>query len=472
MNDKEGMRISRREFFGYCGSLFLGGLFLLQGGKGFAMRKEVRNSKDKANIPLVFTHTPSEVPTWPYKGYDYAKRAEELTEKLRKALPDINFTPYHIQSAEEANRLLQETKDADGYVVYIIGIWTGAPAVFARSGRPTILVDDLYAGSGEYLAVMEGIRNENLPVVGVASSDFQDVVRAVRLFEVIKRLEQSKIIVVTDGDVSAVAKKVKELFGTIVEGVTSDEVNSIYRRVRLSSAEEWADKWIKEAEKVVEPTREDIVKAARLYIALKSLMNSRKADAVTVNCLGLVYGNRLEAYPCLAFFQLNNEGSTGCCEADVDSTITQLMMRYLTGRPGYISDPVLDTATNRIIYAHCVATNKVFGPDGPSNSYIIRSHAEDGKGASVQSLLPLGEKITTLRISIWDSTLVLHTGKTVANIDEPKGCRTKLAAEVDARKILKNWTHTWHRVTFYGDWREDVKNFAKLKNLRVIEEDI
>ncbi|MGB9607825.1 MAG: hypothetical protein ACPL7E_04730, partial [bacterium] len=271
MNDKEGMRISRREFFGYCGSLFLGGLFLLQGGKGFAMRKEVRNSKDKANIPLVFTHTPSEVPTWPYKGYDYAKRAEELTEKLRKALPDINFTPYHIQSAEEANRLLQETKDADGYVVYIIGIWTGAPAVFARSGRPTILVDDLYAGSGEYLAVMEGIRNENLPVVGVASSDFQDVVRAVRLFEVIKRLEQSKIVVVTDGDVSAVAKKVKELFGTIVEGVTSDEVNSIYRRVRLSSAEEWADKWIKEAEKVVEPTREDIVKAARLYIALKSL---------------------------------------------------------------------------------------------------------------------------------------------------------------------------------------------------------
>ncbi|MGB9877581.1 MAG: hypothetical protein ACPLPS_07410 [bacterium] len=472
MNDKEGMRISRREFLGYCGSLFLGGLFLLQGGKGFAMRKEVRNSKDKANIPLVFTHTPSEVPTWPYKGYDYNRRAEELTEKLRKALPDINFTPYHIQSAEEANRLLQETKDADGYVVYIIGIWTGAPAVFARSGRPTILVDDLYAGSGEYLAVMEGIKNENLPVVGVASSDFQDVVRAVRLFEVIKRLEQSKIIVVTDGDVSAVAKKVKELFGTIVEEVTSDEVNSIYRRVRLSSAEEWADKWIKEAEKVVEPTREDIVKAARLYIALKSLMNSRKADAVTVNCLGLVYGNRLEAYPCLAFFQLNNEGSTGCCEADVDSTITQLMMRYLTGRPGYISDPVLDTATNRIIYAHCVATNKVFGPDGPSNSYIIRSHAEDGKGASVQSLLPLGEKITTLRISIWDSTLVLHTGKTVANIDEPKGCRTKLAAEVDARKILKNWTHTWHRVTFYGDWREDVKNFAKLKNLRVIEEDI
>lgn len=472
--EKGGVKVSRREFLGYCASLFLGGLFLLKEGKGYAQSfGEGKRMKSKANIPLVFTHTPSEVPTWPYLGYDYNKRADELTEKLRSACPGINFIPYHAQNANDANKILEETKDVDGYLVYLLGIWTGAPAVFARSGRPTILIDDLYAGSGEFLAVMEGIQRENLPVVGVASSDFKEVVRAVHLFEVIKQLEQSKILVVLGGgDLTPVANKVKELFGTALEDVPVEEVNSAYRRVRTRSAEEWADKWIKEAKKVVEPTNEDILKAARLYLALKSIMERRDGDAITVNCLGLVYGGRLEAYPCLAFFQLNNEGSTGCCEADVDSTITQLMMRYMTGRPGYISDPVLDTATNRIIYAHCVAMSKAFGPDGPTNPYIIRSHAEDGKGASVQSLLPLGEKITTLRISIWDNSVILHTGKTVANIDDPKGCRTKLAAEVDARKILRNWTHTWHRVTFYGDWREDVKNFARLKGLKVIEEDI
>lgn len=472
--EKGGVKVSRREFLGYCASLLLGGLFFLREGKGYAQPLgRSGRVNNKTNIPLVFTHTPSEVPTWPYLGYDYNKRADELTEKLRTACPGINFIPYHAQNANDANRILEETKDVDGYLVYLLGIWTGAPAIFARSGRPTILIDDLYAGSGEFLAVMEGIQRENLPVVGVASSDFKEVVRAVHLFEVIKQLEQSKILVVLGGgDLTPVANKVNELFGTALEDVPVEEVNSAYRRVRTRSAEEWADKWIKEAKKVVEPTNEDILKAARLYLALKSIMERRDGDAITVNCLGLVYGGRLEAYPCLAFFQLNNEGSTGCCEADVDSTITQLMMRYMTGRPGYISDPVLDTATNRIIYAHCVAMSKAFGPDGPTNPYIIRSHAEDGKGASVQSLLPLGEKITTLRISIWDNSVILHTGKTVANIDDPKGCRTKLAAEVDARKILRNWTHTWHRVTFYGDWREDVKNFARLKGLKVIEEDI
>src|SRR5574337_693990 len=36
------------------------------------------------------------------------------------------------------------------------------------------------------------------------------------------------------------------------------------------------------------------------------------------------------------------------------------------GRPGYISDPVIDTSKNQIIYAHCVAPTKVFGPGGPT----------------------------------------------------------------------------------------------------------
>ena len=51
---------------------------------------------------------------------------------------------------------------------------------------------------------------------------------------------------------------------------------------------------------------------------------------------------------------------------------------------------MIDTSKNHIIYAHCVAMTKPFGPAGPSNPYRIRSHAEDRKGASMQSLLPEG----------------------------------------------------------------------------------
>ena len=119
--------------------------------------------------------------------------------------------------------------------------------------------------------------------------------------------------------------------------------------------------------------------------------------------------------------QLNNEGLTGVCEADLDSTITQLLIRYLTGRPAYVSDPVIDTATNQIIYAHRVATNKVYGPDGLSNP------------------LPLGEILTTIKVSVTNKAFSIHQEESVANVEEDKACRTKLAAEVDVEKILNNY---------------------------------
>jgi hypothetical protein len=128
------------------------------------------------------------------------------------------------------------------------------------------------------------------------------------------------------------------------------------------------------------------------------------------------------------------------------------------GRPGYISDPVIDTSKNQIIYAHCVAPSKVYGPNGKSNPYHIRDHSEDRKGAAVRSLLPVGEIVTSIETNPVTQEIVIHTARTVANIDEDKACRTKIAAEVkDIDKLLGEWdAGAWHRVTFYGDYRRQV----------------
>jgi hypothetical protein len=143
------------------------------------------------------------------------------------------------------------------------------------------------------------------------------------------------------------------------------------------------------------------------------------------------------------------------------------------GRPGYISDPVIDTSKNQIIYAHCVAPRKVFGPEGPSNGYQIRSHSEDRKGASVRSLLPLGHITTTIEISPVRKQILMHQGKTVENVDEDKACRTKLAATVkgDIEKLMCQWDQWgWHRVTFYGDLKDPVCELADRIGFKVVEE--
>lgn len=426
----------------------------------------------KAKVGLVFSHQPPERPTWPYRGYDYEGRKKQLEAKLREACPHMDFSTATAMDAQQARDFTQHAGDVDGFVAYPVGIWTGAVNVVVHSGKPVVLVDDLYAGSGEFISEYARAVREKLPVVGVASSDFKDVARAVRLFEVMKGIRNAKIVDVAEGDISDQSAQVKEATGIEVLKVSSDEFHLYYQKADEKEATRWAEKWMKGAKKVVEPSRTEIIQSGKMHLAITAAMKDRAAEAVTIDCLTLLYGGKLPAYPCLSFFQLNNDGLIGACEADLNSAATMVMMRHLARRPGFISDPVFDSAKSQIIYAHCVAPSKAFGPKGTSNSYVIRSHSEDRKGAVVQSFLPLGETVTTVEANAAEKALVVHTAKTVANIDEEKACRTKLAATANIEKIMSNWRWGWHRVTFYGEWRKDVKNLATLMGLQFYEEDV
>ncbi len=472
--------ISRRSFLKTSGAVVgaaaAGGILEtpppLFGGAAEPLSRTPLFPKRKPDVALVFCHIPSGTATWPTKDYDYGNRAAEIEATLLKACPNINFVVKTAQSEEEAKALVKESILMDGYLLYVIGIWSGVPAVILRSGKPVIMVDDLFAGSGEVLIQNGRAVREGLRCLTVSSSDFNDVVKAVRLFEPLRAMKESVILDIVEGDIAPASKAVKEFLGPTVVQMTSQELASYYAQADVKEAEAWAKYWASGAKKVVEPSPQDLLDAGRMYLALSRAVSDKKADAVTMDCLGMFYTGRVTAYPCLSHFQMNNDGGTGVCEADLNSTCTQLLMRYLTGRPGYVSDPVIDTSKNAIIYAHCVAANRVFGPKGKANPYLIRSHAEDRKGASVQSLMPLGELVTTLEIDVPLKKMVLHSAKTVENIDEAKACRTKLAAQTDARAILDNWDLGWHRVTVYGDWRREALDLARLLGVvQVIEED-
>jgi hypothetical protein len=427
-------------------------------------------------VKVIFPANEPGRPSWPYVDYDVETKSEEVMGKLRTRLPEMEFASSILRSTEDAEQIVEKDKNngPDAYLVYMTAMWKRIERVFAQSLKPVVIADDLYAGSGGILSAQSFVQNENLPVVMVASSDFSDVVDAVCLFDVMRRLREARILVVSDQGTMSDTHNPVEPFGTTLIEMNSDKLETYFNEANEKQAKEYQQRWIESSLRVVEPDADEILRSAKIHLALKKAMADYKADAVTVDCLGLYYSNKLPAYPCLSFFQLNNEGSTGVCEADVHSTISQLMFRYLTGQPAYVSDPVIDTATNQIIYAHCVATNRVFGPDGPENPFIIRSHAEDRKGASVQSLMPLGKTVTTIQMNPGQKAFAIHNARTVANVNEEKGCRTKLAAEVDARTVMEHYhsdVFGWHRVTCYGDHRKACMDLAKLYGMKTYEED-
>ncbi len=467
--------LNRRRFIGTC-SACAAGMFMLPGLSAqtfFYPSSGPKMSTRKGKVRIIYAYPDPAYPIWPNINYDFEGHIKEIQQILSSRCPEIEMLSCNtmLGTTEEGKKILAMDENIDGYVVYLAGcLWGDLTETIAASGKPTIIADNLYAGTGEFLTSYAAAKRAGYPVLAVSSSNPQDLADAVNCFSCLGKLKDSTILVVGGGTDASI----EQIFGTKVLQVPFDEINGIYKNIKSKDAEAVAEKWINESEKVIEPPREEIVKAAAIYLSMVELLEKHNAQAITINCLGGIYsGEMVESYPCLGFMQLDNDGLVGACEADLRSTMTKLMMTYLAGRPGFISDPVIDTSKNQIIYVHCVAPNKMFGPNGPSNPYHIRNHSEDRKGACNRSLLPLGEMTTTIMMDHGRKEIIFHQGISVENVDEDKACRTKLAVEVkgDINKLLTYWDQwSWHRVTFYGDLKKPVYNIAALMGFNIVEE--
>jgi len=505
--------LSRRKFLAGCAACAAGAA----GAAAWPSRAGGAEADRKLRIRLAFCHTTPDKILWPNIGYDYEGRGKQLQAQLAPLCPEAELLPVRVLTKADADKVVAEDKDVDGYLVYVLSMGSGAPPLtdaLGKAGRPMVVVEDHYAGPFS-LGFNGRAAKAGWKTVCLATSRIQDVADAVNCFQALRKagataddfltaakavykkniapmgdmkctadatpkcdvgkcLEQLKVstILVVGRDAGPQAKSIAEEFGAKVVSIKHEELHEAFLKADPAGSAKWADQWIKGAEKMLEATRDDVVKAGAMHLAMQDVMKKYNARAITINCLGGFYSGALQAFPCLGFVEFNNTGLVGACEGDLPSTITMLAMGYLVNRPGFISDPVIDTARNQIIYAHCVAPTKVFGPEGPGNPYHIRSHSEDRRGAAVRSLLPLGYMTTTLKFAPGRREAIIHQAKAVDNIDLDKACRTKLAAEVkgDIDKLFSGWAQGWHRVTYYGDLREPVRELCKALKITVIEE--
>jgi len=415
------------------------------------------------------------VPSWPKAGFDINIDIQKLENILAdiqlKSGLEVEFVGGDVvRISSDVEKLKEKIGDADGILAFNLS--SGVGALFrgiVDFGVPTILFSQPY--SGHDWSAVAGMVKKGKRVDVLATSDYNEILSRIRLIDVIRRLKETKIIYIRNGGVNTdYAARVKEKYGVEIISVDHNRLVDLYNSTDLKAAEEDAERWITNALKMVEPSRDEIIKSSRMYLAIKKLLEEESTSAITINCLGLFLQGALPAYPCLAFSRLNDEGLTGVCEADLDSTLTQLIVGYIAKKPGFVSDPVIDTATNTVIHAHCVAATRMDGPTNEPAPYIVRSHLEDDKGASLQVLMRVGQKVTVAKL-VGLNTMLISTGEIIASPDVDRGCRTKITTKVpNARKVLDNWSGGVHRVIFYGDWVEDLTNLGKLLSYDVVFE--
>lgn len=472
----------------------------------------------RPKVRLVFCETKNDKPIWPNIGYDFDTRRNRILQVLHQGCPDVQFLPTQLlDDPKQVADVLQGDAEVAGYLICVQGLgWGNDITKLCATGKPTLLVDNLFGGSGLFLTRLPQIMTAGKPVDWVSSAQDEDLAAAARKFALLKsgrsaaeiaaafrasrrertpavtdwtcrpdalpapnfdkalqQLKQTKLLVVGGGWGGATfIKAAQEVVGVQMLPIGFEELAAAYAQADAKQAAAYAERWMKDAQQVVEPKPDEIQRSAAMYVAMKQLLEKHGARGISVNCLGGFYGGHMKAYPCLGFSQLNNDGLVGGCEADQMSALTMATIGALTGRPGYISDPVIDTSKNAIVYAHCVAMTKAFGPEGPANPYRIRNHSEDRKGASMQSLLPEGYLTTTLEIDPVSKQVLLHQAKTIGNNSSDLACRTKVEAVVKGslERLTESWRMGWHRVTFYGDLKGTVTELCQRLKLKVIEE--
>lgn len=171
-----------------------------------------------------------------------------------------------------------------------------------------------------------------------------------------------------------------ERWGIEMVDVPLDEVVKGYEAIGNDEVQDITDDFICKAVDVKEPSRDEVVKAMRLYRSVKAIVERYRLNAFTLNCFDLIPTTHTTG--CVALALLNQEGIPAGCEGDEQTLLTMLAVQAATGEMTFMANPskILDNATHEMVFAHCTIAPAM------TDRYIVRDHYESLSGNHVERL--------------------------------------------------------------------------------------
>ena len=471
---------TRREFFGMgaAGGLLLAGATWTH---TWASEAAPAGPRGKTRICVLFSGEPQpDDRNW---GADTGQidAVKARLAEAEKNLGNIELVIGQSRSPEETQALLESAgPDAPVLAINVQNFaLTGVVKPVLESGRPMV-VFSLPASGHDWMYAPRWHRAGHR-VALMPTSDYNEVERALRLLRVPPMMRRSRILLFPPArgtQAACTPEEVKARLGADVLAVEEKVFDDLITAADEAAVRAECEAWTKGAKQIIEPTREDIEKAARVSVALERLIEQEHADALAIGtCMGWLP----RGFPCLGFTRLRDRGIPAACEGDMDSLLTMLLFQYALDQPGFQGNATFDTSRNVLWTAHCTAPLKLDGPKGDAAPYLLRGHSEvGGSGCVPEVQYRVGEVITRMKF-VNLSTLLASTGKIVEVPERAvHGCRTQIVTEVrDAAKMAANWSSALetedamtllHRVVLYGDHMDDARHLAKLMGFEVLEE--
>jgi hypothetical protein len=476
---------TRRDFLAASA---VGGIALAAGHlpAGAAALSGASANSEKVRICVIIAGTPGEI-SWNPSEADIAAARDRLVQ-AEKNLGNVEFVIGQANNAEQTVQLLNEAgPDAPVLAIsaHIFGPSKVMPPIFEQR-RPVALFHLPVVGGHDWCLVKPW-REEGNRVTLLNSTDYNELERAAALLRTVPLLRRSRVLVsppFKGTPESYAPEMVKDRLGVDLVQIPDGRYDEVMATLDAAAVEAEAKTWLDEADGVVEPARDDVVKAARASLTLDQLIAENRADGL---CVGTCMGWLDRGFPCLGFSRLNDRGIPAACDGDADCVLTMLMFQHALNRAGFLGNAAgVDTSKNAFHLSHCSAPLRMEGPQSARAPYLLRRHAEVRGGAVTEVHYRIGQKVTFTKLVHLD-TLLMFTGKIVEVPKVPKGqergCRTEIVAEVkDAEKLLENWGGgalgasakdyyaSLHRVAYYGDHTSTIRHLAHLTGMKVVEE--
>ena len=355
------------------------------------------------------------------------------------------FTDHHelldaINEKYEVNYIFPEEQDnrwADGATMVLVGSGGVEEMVKANIDRlpsyVVLIADGLKNSLAASLEILSWMRQNNRHgrvLHGPVDYIMQGIDDYAQAQEALEKLNGMRVGVIGKPSGWLIASNVdfdamRERWGIEMVNVPLNEVVKGYEAVTDDEVQDITDEFLSRAVGIKEPSRDEVVKAMRLYLSVKRTVDEYCLDAFTLNCFDLIPTTRTTG--CLALALLNQEGIPAGCEGDEQTLLTMLAVQAATGEMTFMANPskILDNAAHEMVFAHCTIAPAM------TDRYIVRDHYESLSGVAVEGIFdPM------------DMTIVKCGGKNMERYfisqarllectTNPNMCRTQLRLRLD-----------------------------------------
>jgi len=468
----ESLKMPRRDFL-YAASITGAGVILgprYLSGTAWASSTTTRK-KGPATIRAAFLYPPSELLeragyySWPGSGFDaeghqkqYAGRITAIGKKLNVRIL-IDEKPLYEQDhvTQFINDVKQQKPDGLLLIPFKKSSWTQVERIIDDTGIPTVAMATLG------ILLMPHIRkSRSKPGVYTISSldNFDAIEYGLKMIRTARWMKESRILSITGTETKETT--VPHL-GTKIRVVPMQRLVDAYQSTETTDqVTGLARDYLANAKERREPSEDEVLEAARAYVACKRMIADEQADAVMIRCLEGIREKQIPP-PCMAYMSLRDEGIVAGCQNDLNATLTMMLVQQLFDKPGFQQNAACDTEKNLYFGAHCTCPSKLQGPSGPAEPYILRNHAEAGVGVVPQVLWPAGQEVTMAHyLRGVEPKMLVYSGKVVRCYDTPPagGCRTNVVTtinEVDACDVKG-----MHQTIFHGSHTQQLKAYCQM----------